>query len=58
MANNVSIASFHCSLCHECLLLMIWKLRLSPTVYCNDCYTHNSRACTCYFGLPAAWARQ
>jgi len=58
MANKVCIGYFHYSLCHECLLWMIWKLRWSPTVHCEDLYSHNCRACTCYFGLPPGWARQ
>jgi len=58
MANKVSIGIFHCSLCHESLLWMIWKLQWSPTVYCEDCYSYSCRACTCYFGLPPSWATQ
>jgi len=58
IANKVSIGCFYYSLCHECLLWMYRKLYWSPTVPCEDCYSHNCRACTCYFGLPPAWARQ
>jgi len=58
MAKKVSIRCFYCSLYHDCLLWMIWKLQWSPTIYCEDCYCHNCRACTCYFGLPLACARQ
>jgi len=58
MANKVSIGCVHCSLCHECLLWMIWKLCWSPTVHCEHCYSNNCRTCTCYFGVPPAWARQ
>jgi len=58
IANKVSIRYFHCSLCHKCLLLIIWKLSWSPIVHWEDCYSHDALACTCYFGLPTAWARQ
>ena len=58
IANKVSIGCFHSSLCHECLLWMIWKLRWSPTVHCEDCHSYNGRDCTCYFKLPPSWARQ
>jgi len=58
MGNKVSIGCFHCSLYHECLLWMIRKFCWSPTVHCEDFYSRNYRTCTCYFGLPPAWARQ
>jgi len=41
IANKVTIGYFHCSLCHACLLWMIWKLCWSQTVHCEDCYSHN-----------------
>ena len=37
VANKVSIRWFHCSLCYECLLWAIWKLRWSFTFHCEDC---------------------
>jgi len=58
MANKESIECFHCSLCHDCMLGIIWKLNLSPTVPYEDCDFPNYCACTCYFELPSAWARQ
>jgi len=58
IANKVSIRCFHCSISHECLLWMIWKLRWSPTVHCEDCYSHNCRTYPGYFRLPPAWIRK
>jgi len=58
MTNKVYMGSFHCSLYHDYLLWIIWKLNWSPTVHYEDCNFHNCHSCTCYFRLPPDWIRQ
>jgi len=58
MTNKLSNRNFQCFLYYKCLLWLIEKLNWLPTVNCKVCNFYICHACTCYYRLPLAWAKQ
>ena len=55
IANQVTIAYFHCTLYYNCLDWIIWKLALSLLASCIGCTIHHKRICACHIGIAPSW---